>query len=84
MESETTAQKGGESMNRVIGETAGDIWKLLAAEKSLSVSGIVKKTETSYPVVNMGLGWLAREDKVVFSKTSRGLFVSLKDEQIPI
>lgn len=71
-------------MERMIGETAGDIWKLLTTEKSMSVSGIVKKTETSYPMVNMGLGWLAREDKIVFSKTNRGLFVSLKEEQMPI
>ncbi len=68
-------------MNQEIGETAGIIWNLLLEEKSLSVSGIAKKTNRSQALVNMGLGWLAREGKIEFSKSTRGHYVSLKCEQ---
>ncbi len=68
-------------MNQSIGETAGVIWNLLQEEKSLSISGIVKKTNRSQALVNMGLGWLAREGKIEFEKTSRGHNVSLTNEQ---
>ena len=62
-----------------IGETAGEIWELLDKEGPLSVSAIVakiKRPQTS--MVCMGIGWLAREGKLSFTETKRGMSVSVK------
>jgi hypothetical protein len=65
-------------MFHTIGEAAGEIWRLLRAEEQLSVSAIVHKTKHARAMVYMAIGWLAREDKLVFTPTKRGMFVSLK------
>lgn len=65
-------------MIEVIGETAGEIWQLLNAEGPLSLSAIVGKIKRPQTMVYMGVGWLAREDKLEFTKTNRGTSVSLR------
>ena len=65
-------------MFHTIGEAAGEIWELLNREGPLSVSAIVAKMKQSQNVVCMGIGWLAREDKVAFTETKRGMSVSVK------
>jgi len=65
-------------MFHTIGEAAGEIWKLLKEEGALSVSATVRKTKRPQAVVYMGIGWLAREDKLVFTKTKRGISISAK------
>jgi hypothetical protein len=62
----------------VIGETAGEIWQLLNAEGTLSLSAIASRIKQPQTVVYMGIGWLAREDKLEFTKTNRGMSVSLR------
>ncbi len=66
-------------MENMIGNTAGEVWRCLEAEGTMTLSGLVKKMKQSQPVVHMAVGWLAREGKVVFSQTKRGTYVSLKD-----
>jgi hypothetical protein len=61
-----------------IGETAGEIWSILKAEGALSLSGIVNKTKRPQATVYMAIGWLAREDKLLFSQTKRGMLISIK------
>ena len=63
-----------------IGETAGEIWRILNQEGNLSISGIVDKVKQPRTTVYMGIGWLAREDKLAFTQTKRGMAVSLKNE----
>jgi DNA-binding transcriptional regulator GbsR (MarR family) len=65
-------------MFHVIGETAGEIWKLLKEEEPISLSTLVRKTQHPQSRVYMGIGWLAREDKLVFTQTKRGVSLSLK------
>jgi len=65
-------------MFHAIGEAAGEVWQLLRAEEPLSVSAIVHKTQQRRAIVNMAIGWLAREDKLVFTPTKRGMSISLK------
>lgn len=65
-------------MFHVIGEIAGEIWKLLKEEGSVSLSALVRKTKRPQSMVYMGIGWLAREDKLVFTQTKRGMYFSLK------
>jgi DNA-binding transcriptional regulator GbsR (MarR family) len=61
-----------------IGEAAGEIWQILRDEGPLSLSAIVSKTKLSQNTVYMSIGWLAREDKLVFNQSKRGMSISLK------
>jgi len=65
-------------MFHTIGETAGEIWKLLKSEGPCSTSAIARKMKQPQSIVNMGIGWLAREDKVAFTQTKQGMSISLK------
>ena len=64
-------------MFHTIGEAAGEIWRLLKEEESLSVSAVVRRVKQPQAVAYMGIGWLAREDKLVFIETKRGMSVSI-------
>jgi hypothetical protein len=61
-----------------IGKVAGEIWQLLKEQGELSVSGVISAVNASQSAAYMALGWLAREDKVIFERKSRGVFVRLK------
>ena len=61
-----------------IGETAGDVWRLLAEKGPLSMAQIVKQLDAPRDLVMMALGWLAREDKVAVDADSRSRTVSLR------
>ena len=62
-----------------IGETAGEIWTALVEEnKAMTVSQLKKKTKLSEDQLYMGIGWLAREDKLQFSGTAKIMEVSHK------
>jgi predicted transcriptional regulator len=65
-------------MFHTIGETAGEIWKLLDQEGPLSITAIAGKVKQAQSLVYMGIGWLAREDKLVFTETKRGITISVK------
>jgi hypothetical protein len=62
-----------------IGEAAGEIWELLKEEGKLSLSAVARKTKRPQSMVYMAIGWLAREDKLVFTQTKQGVSLSLKD-----
>ncbi len=61
-----------------IGEVAGRIWHLLKERGELSISTVASALDTRQSTAYMALGWLAREDKLVFEKKTRGVFVRLK------
>jgi predicted transcriptional regulator len=61
-----------------IGEVAGEIWHVLRERGEMSLSGIASAINASQSTVYMGLGWLAREDKLEFVAKRRGMFVRLK------
>jgi hypothetical protein len=65
-------------MFHTIGETAGEIWRLLKDGGPLSVSAIASKTKCPQTMVYMRLGWLAGEDKLIFTQTKRGISISVK------
>ena len=64
-------------MFHTIGETAGEIWRVLEKEGPTSVSTLASKTTQSQSTVYMGIGWLAREGKLVFTETKRGMSISV-------
>ena len=65
-------------MFHTIGETAGEIWRILKDEENMSVSAIVRRVKQPQSVAYMGIGWLAREDKLIFTETNRGMSISAK------
>ncbi|MDD4876016.1 MAG: winged helix-turn-helix domain-containing protein [Dehalococcoidales bacterium] len=66
-------------MFNATGETAGEIWELLKNEGSCSISAIASNLKKPKDIVSMGIGWLAREDKITFIQTKRGVYVRLKE-----
>ena len=65
-------------MFHTIGETAGEIWELLNTEGPLSISAVAKRVKKPQTAVYMGMGWLARENKLVFTETKQGVQISVK------
>jgi len=48
-----------------IGEAAGVIWRFLDKQtEPVTLSTLRRNLPLSYPLLMMGLGWLAREDKI--------------------
>lgn len=61
-----------------IGTAAGVIWGYLNSNGASSLNKITKSLELSRELALQAIGWLAREDKVVFEQTSRGRNIRLK------
>ena len=59
-----------------IGTNAGLIWTALE-NGELNVKAVKKATKLAEKDLNLALGWLAREEKIVFSEAEGELFVSL-------
>ena len=64
-----------------IGKTAGRVWAYLRENGTIPLPELLNKTREDTTLVNQALGWLAREDKVVFTKEGRMTFVSLTDTE---
>jgi hypothetical protein len=61
-----------------IGQTAGDVWRVLAERGGQTVAGVKKSIDAPDDVVLLALGWLAREDKLTFETNGRSVTVSLR------
>lgn len=61
-----------------IGETAGVVWRLLDERGPLSMAKIIKESGAPRDLVLLGLGWLAREDKIAIDSEARGRVISLR------
>ena len=61
-----------------IGETAGEVWKILAKDGSLSMAKLVKAVGGPRDSVMQALGWLAREGKIWIEEEGRSRIVSLR------
>jgi hypothetical protein len=64
--------------NETIGEIAGQIWQLLDSQGAQSVPAIRRAISAPDDVIFASIGWLAREDKLSFSKSGRSLTISLR------
>lgn len=62
-----------------IGTDAGVIWHLLKKYRKLSVKEITNLTNLDESIIMLSLGWLAREDKIVFLTENNSVFVELTD-----
>ncbi len=61
-----------------VGETAGEVWRLLSNEGPQTLVQLKKKIDGKGEILTMALGWLAREDKVEFLSEKKTLRVQLK------
>ena len=61
-----------------VGETAGEVWRLLASAGPLSAAQLKKKLNPKGELLSMALGWLAREDKIELLNDKKSLVVQLK------
>jgi hypothetical protein len=64
--------------NEAIGQIAGEVWQLLDSQGAQSVPAIKKAISVPDDVILAAIGWLAREDKLTFSKSGRTLTISLR------
>ena len=53
-------------MDTQIGEAAGRIWQYLAQHGAATLPQLQRGTTLSERLVHMGVGWLAREEKLCF------------------
>lgn len=65
-------------MQEQIGDAAGIIWKYLDQHTESTLSELKQATKLSEQLMLMGLGWLAREEKLGLVQEKKGLKVSLK------
>ncbi|MDR0835232.1 MAG: winged helix-turn-helix domain-containing protein [Tannerella sp.] len=64
--------------NEIIGTNAGLVWNTLSGAGELSIKELKKKTKIrTDKVLFAALGWLAKEDKLIFNEKEDDLFVSL-------
>lgn len=66
------------SLVEQIGQTAGEIWKLLDESGSLSLAKTVKAVGKPRDQVMLAIGWLAREDKIEIVEQGRARMVVLR------
>jgi len=65
-------------MTDKVAHTAGLIWHALNGKGSLRLAALQRQTKVPATLLHMGLGWLAREDKVELTLASRSIQVRLK------
>ena len=65
----------------LIGINAGVVWRLLHAErKKITFKELVVKTNLNPMAVAAAIGWLARENKIMFSQENEEDFFSVYQE----
>lgn len=65
-----------------IGEAAGQVWHVLAAEETVSFTKLVKAVDAPRDMVMQAVGWLARENKIEIIESSRGRTISLTPSEV--
>jgi len=66
-------------MMHEIGSTAGPVWEFLKENPNSNLEQINKGVAVGNGLVYLSLGWLAREDKLVFEGKGKQAKFSLKD-----
>jgi hypothetical protein len=70
-------------MQGEIDNAAGSIWRYLNEHGETTLAKLRQGTRLSDQLVSMGVGWLAREDKLSFTKEGRTVKVALRERQTP-
>lgn len=61
-----------------IGDAAGAVWRCLQDSGPQNMSSLKKKLKLDDKCLYVSLGWLAREDKIIFQQKNRAIVVALK------
>lgn len=61
-----------------IGATAGVVWKRLTENGPTELAKLVKVVGEPRDMVMQAIGWLAREDKLIFEDSGRKRIVSIR------
>ena len=81
-ETKTTKKKIKEIlMKEKIGETAGKIWGILKQKDEVNISQLPKMISEKREIVYQSLGWLAREEKIIYNQKNTKLLISLTEEE---
>lgn len=67
-----------QDMKEIIGQSAGQIWQYLNDKGEVTVNKMKKELDLENNFAELGLGWLAREEKVEFTKGPRSVKVRLR------
>ena len=59
-----------------IGENAGRIWRALSEVRESSIESLANKLQLKEMDVTLSVGWLARENKIVFSEKDGKTLIS--------
>jgi len=64
-------------MKEIIGEMAGRVWETLGKKGRLEISKLPQILKVKGDTVYQALGWLAREEKIIFHKKEVRAYTSL-------
>jgi Winged helix-turn-helix domain (DUF2582) len=64
--------------NHQIGESAGMVWAYLTEKGETPLATIKKELSVSSDLVLAAVGWLAREEKLLFAASGKTVKISLK------
>ncbi|MFY9688307.1 MAG: winged helix-turn-helix domain-containing protein [Candidatus Acidiferrales bacterium] len=71
--------KGVPTVNHYeIGETAGSIWQVLSTDGPQTFAALMEEVDAPQSIFFMAVGWLSREDKIVFEAANGDYLLSLK------
>ena len=65
-------------MNDTIGSAAGMVWQYLNENGAASASRIASETGLDSKQLQRAIGWLAKEDKLLFDTSGRYEIISLR------
>jgi hypothetical protein len=65
-------------MQEAIVESAGQIWNYLNEKGEVTTTKMKKELNLDDNFTSLGLGWLAREDKINFAKKGAHVKISLR------
>jgi hypothetical protein len=68
-------------MKEIIGEMAGRVWKTLGKKGRVEISKLPQVLKEKGDIVHQALGWLAREEKIIFHKKEGRIYLSLNSEE---
>ena len=65
-------------MVNVIGEMAGKVWNELNKNGNTTLAKLKTNLKADAFILNASIGWLAREEKIVFTKKGSSITIGLK------
>ena len=68
-------------MKEKIGEAAGKIWSILRENEEVAISQFPRMIKEKTLIVHQALGWLAREDKIVYRAKGNKIYVALLESE---